>query len=1303
MKQGKKILAAVLSAVLLFCALPVTALSGAGTQDAYGWIEGWQTAITSQKGNKPLENINDGLLTSQGNTFASDKPEGYMDFYGYDFIRTYRIKQLVYYSGDKYGDGGWFDETPVVQIKQNGEWKEIASTVSPDFDKEPWKAYVYSFDPVECDGVRLYGKAGGSKRFVSCAELMVLGERNEEDYTQKETTRYEFEQCADGVKDAGTVQNQNMGYATTDEKKWSCDRHMFWKRQAENSSLSFSFVVAVSGKYDLSLQVTKAGDFGRFAFCIDDQQIGGEADLHASSLSPALLADWGEAELTAGVHTFTIQALSNEAGSLYGGFDYFELRRQPAAPETTEWIEGELTPIASVVRDGDLALSNIQDGDPTTMTDLFQFNKTEENVDYVGYTFPKARTISEIRYTEGKHYVDGGWFREAPEVKVYKNGEWVKVEAAVSPEYKPGRSDAWGEYTFTFDPVECEGVIVSGKPGGDMYFISCAELKVLAEKLGSTPRPEPTVTYSYADIASRLYDMEALAKIPDGETSAQFTSRDRSSSYDTVTGEYKNWDANGDWKGYIRKQDDGGYVIAEMEGPGFINRLWMAYGWTGRVKIYIDGGESPVLDERFVDLFTGDVFPYDQLRYRSVSLGGKMGGFDCYVPITYNESCKVVMYDSTEDTFGNFSYYIVGYTSLPDTCAVESFTYPLSSDNAAALQKADETLAARDAAPASGKKTAKTVKIDPGKSQEAFTAAGAGAVSFLEVKPDSGENLSDLILSIYWDGSEKPAVCTALGDFFATPAAVSSYGSYVTGVREDGSMYARWFMPYSDGVRIVLENRGDKARSADLAVTVSALSDDPAAYARFGAEWKRMGDREKGDGRWPDSQFLSLQGSGRFVGVSMHIYQIAQQIWWGEGDEKFFVDGEKLPSWFGTGSEDYFGYAWCQATVFNQPYHGQPLCEGARGTEQVQDPGDKVNYRWHVTDNVPFYKSFDANMEKYFNDDAVKMAATSFYYLTPEDSAAREVNRFTAEERAFNRLAPQEPALHYEGEALSPYLVACTNGTASIQDMGYATTPERQWSGNAQLWWKCGGEGGELSFTIQVPADGQYDLALRTTTANDYGRIAVSIGGQAFDQEVDCYSADLGVKETTVGRGSLSAGEQVVTLRCTGKNAGSKGYYIGLDCLELTPVAVAVERITLDRESLHLLEGQTELLTAVVEPKEAADRQLVWTSSDETVARVDENGRVTALAPGKATIRVTAAGNEEVSAVCEVVVRPLGDMDKDGEVTIQDVMEACKVLARKSAGREPTPEEMACGNLDGDNAFTITDVMEICKILARKA
>ncbi|MCI8359866.1 MAG: hypothetical protein HFE86_00835 [Clostridiales bacterium] len=63
----------------------------------------------------------------------------------------------------------------------------------------------------------------------------------------------------------------------------------------------------------------------------------------------------------------------------------------------------------------------------------------------------------------------------------------------------------------------------------------------------------------------------------------------------------------------------------------------------------------------------------------------------------------------------------------------------------------------------------------------------------------------------------------------------------------------------------------------------------------------------------------------------------------------------------------------------------------------------------------------------------------------------------------------------------------------------------------------------------------------------------------------------------------------------------------------------------------------------------------------------------------------------------------VGDLDKNGQVNISDVMEACKVLARQSAGTAPSEFEMAAGNLDGDDRFTITDVMELCKMLARNS
>jgi hypothetical protein len=109
----------------------------------------------------------------------------------------------------------------------------------------------------------------------------------------------------------------------------------------------------------------------------------------------------------------------------------------------------------------------------------------------------------------------------------------------------------------------------------------------------------------------------------------------------------------------------------------------------------------------------------------------------------------------------------------------------------------------------------------------------------------------------------------------------------------------------------------------------------------------------------------------------LHVWN-PRGAWWGEGDEKFFVDGEKFPSTFGTGSEDYFGYAWGDPHFFQTPFHCQPL------TPDRDWQGHNAVLRWHVADNVPFQASFSAYLEKYFgNDRPTLFAATVCWYLAP--------------------------------------------------------------------------------------------------------------------------------------------------------------------------------------------------------------------------------------------------------------------------------------------------------------------------------
>ena len=103
--------------------------------------------------------------------------------------------------------------------------------------------------------------------------------------------------------------------------------------------------------------------------------------------------------------------------------------------------------------------------------------------------------------------------------------------------------------------------------------------------------------------------------------------------------------------------------------------------------------------------------------------------------------------------------------------------------------------------------------------------------------------------------------------------------------------------------------------------------------------------------------WMEATGRGHFVGVTMSVLQ-NQDGWWGEGDDMFFVDGEKTPSINGTGSEDYFLGAWdfgghpFAYALFGAPVVGQ---EVAGGRSSV--------YRFHLDSPIPFTKSLRATIE----------------------------------------------------------------------------------------------------------------------------------------------------------------------------------------------------------------------------------------------------------------------------------------------------------------------------------------------------
>ena len=649
---------------------------------------------------------------------------------------------------------------------------------------------------------------------------------------------------------------------------------------------------------------------------------------------------------------------------------------------------------------------------------------------------------------------------------------------------------------------------------------------------------------SYVDLVERLTDMEYLATVPvPGEQCAQWSSYDRRSRYDAATGKYVGWDANGDNDGIIRKEN-GKLVFAEMEGPGCIWRIWSAAPKEGQVRIYLDGASEPAVDLPFVGYFDRKNEPFT----RSAIVHTVANGWNNYTPIPYQKSCKVV----ADPGWG--AYYHFTYGTFPKGTKVPTFKRDLSPAELAALDHANATLSncgfGAGQKHTGAKSWSKAVTAPAGKTVAVTRLKGQQAITGIRLKldlppvPAEIEVLRELALQIKWDGETTPSVWAPLGDFFGTAAGVNHYRSLPLGVGEDGWWYCNWYMPFEKEARVELVNDGKAPRNVSFELVHAPLSQPIAQLGRFHAKWHRDAFLPREPERWIDWPFLKTEGVGRFVGVMLHIWN-PRGGWWGEGDEKFFVDGEKFPSTFGTGSEDYFGYAWSSPKLFQHAYHNQTHNDGnSRGHVSVN--------RWQIADNVPFQKSFEGCIEKYYKNERPTLYAA---WLTGmrRRGATIPIARLPLSERVGYWTPVESVKIKgaIEGERLK--ILGKTGGNPQEQDM---TGFGGQWSNDAHLWWIDAKLGDKLDLALPVKQTGKYRLGMQLTKAVDYGIVQLYLDGQKLGDPIDLYHN--GVVPTgllPMGEHDLAAGDHKLTVEIVGANAKAvKSYMFGLDYVKLDPL-----------------------------------------------------------------------------------------------------------------------------------------------------
>jgi hypothetical protein len=407
--------------------------------------------------------------------------------------------------------------------------------------------------------------------------------------------------------------------------------------------------------------------------------------------------------------------------------------------------------------------------------------------------------------------------------------------------------------------------------------------------------------------------------------------------------------------------------------------------------------------------------------------------------------------------------------------------------------------------------------------------------------------LRELALRITWDDERSPAVWSPLGDFFGCSAGAVPFGTLPVGLKADGTFYCRWRMPFASRARICVENDGAHLVAMTWEIEHAPLLHRAEDCLRFHAKWHRDVLPVRPD-RQPDWTLLQTTGAGRFVGTQLHVWN-PRGGWWGEGDEKFFVDGEKFPSTFGTGTEDYLGYAWSSGHTFVQALHSQPVNQNNRGHVSAN--------RWHIPDDVPFQERFEASIEKYFPDtNPCHWAAVAFWYLVA--GGDDPFSPVPVAERIGPWVWPEirREADVFEAEALpvrkEQWRYAAGVMDAVARNIGAGVLSDDRFL----IWWvDRAGCRLELGGIIATQA-GRYRVLARFIRDHEMGRIQFDLDGTPLGRPVDLFAATKGASPQVgeaerLGELELAAGEHVLGAEVVGKNEQSGGFLMAIDYFKL--------------------------------------------------------------------------------------------------------------------------------------------------------
>lgn len=441
---------------------------------------------------------------------------------------------------------------------------------------------------------------------------------------------------------------------------------------------------------------------------------------------------------------------------------------------------------------------------------------------------------------------------------------------------------------------------------------------------------------------------------------------------------------------------------------------------------------------------------------------------------------------------------------------------------------------------------------------------------------DGSANHQELLLRIYYDGNEKPGVEAPVGDFFAGCFGKRSEVISMAVITEGGDSYnCFWHMPFHKSARVEIVNESEKPLSL-LYYNIDWIKKDslPADTPYFYAQYTQSYPLEAGGKPYT---LLETEGKGHYVGTVFSV-RTRSPYWFGEGDEMVTIDGEAIPSVWGTGTEDYFLCAWGLEKVLT-PYFGVPYFDqwGIVG-------GHTSAYRWHINDPFLFKESIKVQFETFgwiapdesvhkramsWNPREDDYASVAFWYQngTPTFSAraphARDRKLPNIERSVvivseldygqINTLATDElPRLEYDGRKVKESKEKQVQRYPELFDNPVLFVPASLEGQNT------------LEIPFEVTEKEPLRLLINMAKGPNLGVFEVFLDGVRLGEQMDFYSPNVEAREYHFLDFWPDPGTYTLRLECIGKNHLSSGYGFTIESVRLRERRPRVKEMALD-------------------------------------------------------------------------------------------------------------------------------------------